>query len=64
MLKIRQMTADDYDGVNQLWQHTPGMGLNAIKNRLIKTVQPIGEVLWTSPMGLSTRARRFGCSYE
>jgi len=29
MLKIRQMTADDYDGVNQLWRHTPGMGLNA-----------------------------------
>ena len=28
MLTIRLMTLDDYDGVYDLWLHTPGMGLN------------------------------------
>ena len=29
MLTIRVMTLDDYDGVYDLWLHTPGMGLKA-----------------------------------
>ena len=29
MICIRVMTAADYDGVYDLWIHTPGMGLNA-----------------------------------
>ena len=28
-MPIRQMKADDYDGVYRLWIRTPGMGLNA-----------------------------------
>ncbi len=27
-MNIRNMTLDDYDGVYNLWIHTPGMGLN------------------------------------
>ena len=29
MVTIRVMTASDYDGVYDLWIHTPGMGLNS-----------------------------------
>ena len=29
MLKIRLMTISDYEGVYDLWMHTPGMGLNS-----------------------------------
>lgn len=28
MVKIRVMDINDYDGVYDLWIHTPGMGLN------------------------------------
>lgn len=28
MITIRVMSTDDYDGVYELWIHTPGMGLN------------------------------------
>ena len=28
MISIRVMTADDYDGIYDLWLNTPGMGLN------------------------------------
>ena len=28
MINIREMTVSDYDGVRDLWMHTPGMGLN------------------------------------
>ena len=28
--EIRLMRADDYEGVYDLWLHTPGMGLNAV----------------------------------
>lgn len=29
MIAIRTMTIEDYDGVYDLWIHTPGMGLNS-----------------------------------
>lgn len=29
MIKIRLMTISDYEGVYDLWMHTPGMGLNS-----------------------------------
>lgn len=29
-MQIRKMTADDYEGVHNLWLNTPGMGLNNI----------------------------------
>lgn len=29
MVNIRNMSANDYDGVYDMWIHTPGMGLNS-----------------------------------
>lgn len=30
MVRIRVMTAEDYDGVYALWSHTPGLRLNPV----------------------------------
>lgn len=45
MTEIRVMTIDDYDGVYDLWIHTPGMGLNTTDD----SREGIGRYLQRNP---------------
>jgi len=45
MIDIRTMTIEDYDGVYDLWIHTPGMGLNSTDD----SREGIGKYLKRNP---------------